>query len=168
MALSKASKILLIIGAILFALLIVAIIGIVYAAQNLGKPEVADNSVLILNISGSLPDYVAEEPLAKALRIKQTQSFSSLLTQLRKAKVDNRIAAVVLDIDFPGIGWGKAYELREAVADFKQSGKPVYAYMEIGTNREYYIATAADKIFLPPSGDIYINGFAAEAMFYKG
>src|SRR5207244_7320194 len=53
-------------------------------------------------------------------------------------------------------------------ADFKQSGKPVYAYMEIGTNREYYIATAADKIFLPPSGDIYINGFAAEAMFYKG
>jgi protease-4 len=40
--------------------------------------------------------------------------------------------------------------------------------MEIGTNREYYIATAADKIYLPPTGDIYINGFAAEAMFYKG
>ena len=74
----------------------------------------------------------------------------------------------MLDIDFPGIGWGKADELRDAVKDFKTSGKPVYAYMEIGTNREYYLATAADKIFLPPSGDIYINGFAAEAMFYKG
>ena len=40
--------------------------------------------------------------------------------------------------------------------------------MEMGTNSEYYIATAADKIFLPPSGDLYVNGFAAEAMFYKG
>ena len=74
------------------------------------------------------------------------------MTQLRKAKVDKRIGAVLLDINFPGIGWGKAIELRDAIADFKTSGKPVYAYMEIGTNREYYIATAADKIFLPPSG----------------
>jgi protease-4 len=74
----------------------------------------------------------------------------------------------MLDINFPGIGWGKAYELREAIADFKQSGKPVYAYMEIGMNKEYYIATAADKVFLPPPGDLYVNGFAAEAMFYKG
>ncbi|MEO6656479.1 MAG: signal peptide peptidase SppA, partial [Pyrinomonadaceae bacterium] len=89
-------------------------------------------------------------------------------TQLRKAKIDNRIGAVMLDIDFPGIGWGKADELRDAVKEFKTSGKPVYAYMEIGTNREYYLATAADKVYLPPSGDLYINGFAAEAMFYKG
>src|SRR5437868_2300591 len=168
MALSKPAKVLLIIGGILFALLIVAIIGIVYAVQTMGKPDVASNSVLILSISGSLPDYAAEEPLTKALKIKQQQSFSGLLTQLRKAKVDNRIAAVLLDIDFPGIGWGKAYELREAIADFRASGKPAYAYIDMGTNREYYIATAADKIYLPPSGDIYINGFAAEAMFYKG
>lgn len=168
MAISKSAKVILVIGGILFALLIVAIIGILYAAQSMGRPDVADNSVLILNISGNLPDYVAEEPLAKAFGIKQSQSFSSLLTQLRKAKVDNRIGAVLLDINFPAIGWGKAYELRDAIAEFKASGKPVYAYMEIGTNREYYIATAADRVFLPPSGDIYINGFAAEAMFYKG
>ncbi len=128
----------------------------------------ADNSVLVLNVSGDLPDYVPEEPLAKAFGISQKQSFTSLLTQLRKAKVDKRIGAILLDINFPAIGWGKAYELRETIADLKSSGKPVYAYMEIGTNREYYIATAADKIYLPPSGDIYINGFAAEAMFYKG
>ncbi len=168
MAISKTGKILLIIGGILFVIFIAAIIGLVYATRNMGKPSIADNSVLILNISGELPDYVAEEPLAKAFGIKQSQSFTSLLTQLRKAKVDNRISAVLLDINFPGIGWGKADEFRDAVKDFKASGKPVYAYMEIGTNREYYLATAADKIFLPPSGDIYINGFAAEAMFYKG
>jgi protease-4 len=168
MAMSKTAKVLLILGGILVVVIVVAVIGVVYAARTMGRPSIADNSVLVLNVTGELPDYVAEEPLAKTFGIKQAQSFSGLLTQLRKAKVDDRIKAVLLDIDFPGIGWGKADEFRDAVKDFKTSGKPVYAYMEIGTNREYYLATAADKIFLPPSGDIYINGFAAEAMFYKG
>lgn len=168
MAISKTAKVFLLLGGILLALVIVAVVGIIFAAGTMGKPEVADNSVLVLSVSGELPDYVPDEPMAKAFGIGQTQSFSSLLTQLRKARVDDRIGAVLLDIDFPGIGWAKADEFRDAVKEFKASGKPVYAYMEIGTNREYYIATAADKIFLPPSGDIYITGFAAEAMFYKG
>ncbi len=165
---SKTAKILLIVGGLIFIFIIVAIIGIALMAESLSRPSVAENSVLVLSISGDLPDYVPEEPFAKALGIQQKQSFSSLLTQLRKAKVDSRVGGVVLDIDFPGVGWGKADELRDAITDLRTSGKPVYAYMEIGTNREYYIATAAEKIFLPPSGDIYINGFAAEAMFYKG
>ena len=168
MAMSKTGKFFLLIGGVLLALLIVAVIVIAYAARNMGAPTVANNSVLILSISGELPDYVAEEPLAKAFGISQPQSFTSLLTQIRKAKVDPRIGAVMLEINFPGIGWGKADELRDAIKDLRSSGKPVYAYMEIGMNKEYYIATAADKIFLPPSGDIYINGLAAEAMFYKG
>lgn len=168
MAMSKTAKIFLLLGGILAALLIVGIVGLIYAARTMGRPDVASNSVLVLSVSGELPDYVAEEPLAKAFGVAQPQSFTSLITQLRKAKVDNRIGAVLLDISFPGIGWGKANELRDAVKDFKSAGKPVYAYMEIGSNKEYYIATAADKIYLPPSGDLYVNGFAAEAMFYKG
>ena len=149
-------------------MLIVGVIAIALLADTMGRPSVPDNSVLVVNVSGELPDYVPEEPLAKAFGINQQQSFTSLLTQLRKAKVDNRIGGVLLDINFPGIGWGKADELRDAIADLRASGKPVYAYLEIGTNREYYIATAAEKIFVAPPGDIYINGFAAEAMFYKG
>jgi protease IV len=168
MAASKTAKVLLIVGGILFAFLVVGIILIALVAGSLGKPDVPNNSVLVLSVSGDLPDYSPEDPLARAFGVPQKQSFTSLLTQLRKAKVDNRIQAVMLNISFPGIGWGKADELRDAIRDFTKSGKPVYAYMEIGTNKEYYIATAADKIFVPPSGDIYVNGFAAEAMFYKG
>lgn len=168
MATSKGTKIFLVVIGIVFALLIVGLIGLFLIADTLGRPSVPENAVLVLNVSGSLPDYVPEDELGKALGIGQQQSFTSLLTQLRKAKVDKRVGGVLLDINFPGIGWGKAYELREAIADFKQSGKPVYAYMDIGMNKEYYIATAADKVFLPPPGDLYVNGFAAEAMFYKG
>ena len=168
MATSKTAKVLLIVGGLVFLFLLVCIIGLAVLLSSFGKPPVATNTVLILNVSGELPDYVAEDELAKAFGIAQKQSFSSLMTQIRKAKVDKRIGGMVLDINFPGIGWGKAHELRDAIADFKTSGKPVYAYLEIGMNREYYIATAADKIFLAPAGDLYVNGFAAEAMFYKG
>jgi protease-4 len=168
MAMSKGTKIGLLIGGVLLLLVFVGIIGLILVARSMGRPDVPENSVLVLNITGELPDYVPEEPFMRAFGIAQQQSFTNLLTQLRKARVDSRIGAVLLDIDFPGIGWGKADELRDAVREFKTSGKPVYAYMELGSNKEYYIATAADKIFLPPSGDIYINGFAAEAMFFKG
>lgn len=165
---SKTSKVLLIVGGIILVVLVVGIIAIALVAESLGRPSVPVNSVLVLNVSGDLPDYIPEDQLAKAFGVNQGQSFTSLLTQLRKARIDDRIQAVMLEINFPGIGWGKADELRDAIADFRTSGKPVYAYMQLGMNKEYYIATAADKIFLPPSGDLYINGFAAQAMFYKG
>ncbi|HEY8562216.1 MAG TPA: signal peptide peptidase SppA [Pyrinomonadaceae bacterium] len=165
---SKTGKGLLIVGGILFALLLVAVIGFALMFQSMGKPDVPDNSVLVLKVSGGLPDYAPEDPTARLFGISQPQSFTSLLTQLRKAKVDNRVGGVLLDIDFPGIGWGKAEELREAIKDFRASGKPIYSYMEIGMNKEYYIASATEKIFIPPGGDLYVNGFAAEAMFYKG
>lgn len=168
MAASKTAKIVLILGGVFFVLFLVGIIALVLMADRIGRPSVPSNSVLVLNIGGDLPDYVPDDPIAKAIGIGQRQSFTGLLTQLRKAKVDARIGAVLLDINFPSIGWGKADELRDAIADLKASGKPVYAYMQMGTNRDYYIATAADKIYLPPPGDLYINGFAAEAMFYKG
>lgn len=157
-----------VVAGVIAAVVIVGLIGLFLLAETLGRPSVPENSVLVLNISGGLPDYVPDDELAKAFGISQQQSFSSLLTQLRKAKVDKRVGGVLLDINFPGIGWGKAYELREAIKDVRQSGKPVYAYMEIGMNKEYYIATAADKVFLPPPGDLYINGLAGQAMFYKG
>src|SRR5687768_14561162 len=168
MATSKTTKFLIIGGAVALILFLVGIIGIALIIGSMGKTDVAKNSVLLLNVSGSLPDYTPDDAVARAVGFAQPQSFTGLMTQLRKAKVDDRISAVFLDISFPGIGWGRASELRDAIADFRTSNKPVYAYMEIGSNKEYYIATAANKIFLPPSGDIYINGFAAEAMFFKG
>lgn len=158
----------LIIGGVAFVLFLVAIIGIVLFAESIGKPSVPENSVLVVKIGGSLPDNGPRDPMAKALGISQPATFTDMLTNLRKAKIDSRIGGVLLDVDFADIGWGKAEELREAIKDVKASGKPVYAFIELGMNKEYYIASAADKIFMPPTGDMYINGFAANAMFFRG
>ena len=166
---SRTSRTILIIAGILFVLLLVGLVGVVYLARSLGRPSVAENSVLVLHISGDLPDYVPEEPYAKALGISQQQSFTNVLTQLRKAKVDRRIGAVLLDINFPAIGWGKADELRDAIADYRASGKPAYAYMDIGSNpRILHRGQRPTRSSCRPAGDLYVTGFAAEAMFYKG
>jgi len=169
MAMSKTRKVVLIISGIVIALVLVFLLGIaiIVSAIRGNRPSIRDNSVLALKISGPLPDYVPEDPIRKLFG-GQPQSLSSLLGQFRKAKVDKRISAVLLDIDMPEEGWAKAEEIRAAIADFRTSGKPVYAFMEMGLNKDYYVASACDKIFLPPPGDLFTNGLAADVMFFRG
>jgi protease-4 len=169
MAMSRTRKTLLIIFGIVGALVLVGFLGIalLFASFRKSAPTIHENSVLTLSISGALPDYVQEDPLRKLFGGPQ-QSLSSLVLQFKKAKVDKRIAAILLDIDNSGAGWGKSEELRDAITDFRSSGKPVYAYMEFGLNKEYYIASACDKIYLAPPGELFVNGLAADVMFFRG
>src|SRR6185295_17654117 len=129
--------------------------------------SIRDNSVLTLRVAGSLPDYSPDDPFKKYFG-GPDQSLTGLVMQFKKAKVDKRIKAILLDINLSGVGWGKAEELRDAITDFRSSGKPVYAYLEFGLNKEYYIATACDKIIVPPPGELFINGLAADVMFFRG
>lgn len=169
MAMSSTRKTVLIITGIVGGLVLIALLGvaIMVAAFRQSPPTIRDNSVLALNVAGPLPDYVPEDPLRRFFG-GTDHSLTSLLQQFRKAKVDKRIKAIILDIDMSGAGWGKAEEIREAIADFRTSGKPVYAYIEYGMNKEYYIASACDRIYLAPPGELFINGLAADVMFFRG
>ena len=169
MAMSTTRKVVLTIGGILLGLVLICVVGIAILVSALrgSRPSIRDNSVLALKISGALPDYVPDDPFRRLFGA-QPQSLSSLLTQFRKAKSDQRISAVLLDIDMSEAGWAKSEEIREAIADFRTSGKPVYAYMETGLNKDYYIATACDKIFVPPPGELFTIGLAADVMFFRG
>src|ERR1051325_7853471 len=147
---SGTRKTLLIIFSILGSLILVAIIGIalIWAALRKGEPTIRNNSVLALRVAGSLPDYSPDDPFKRYFG-GPDQSLTGLVMQFKKAKVDKRIKAILLDVDMSGVGWGKAEEIRDAIADFRTSGKPVYAFVEFGLNKEYYIATACDKIIVP-------------------
>jgi protease-4 len=170
MAMSRTRKVVLIIGGILLGLVVLVFIGfaLLIASFRESEPEVADNSVLVLKVSGSLPDFANEDPFAGRFLGAETNSLTSLVTQFRKAKADKRVKGVLLDIGFLETGWAKADEIRAAIADFRTSEKPIYAYMEVGTDKEFYVATACDKVYVPPIGDLFINGIAAEAMFFRG
>src|SRR5260370_27481983 len=169
MAMSPTRKVVLTIGGILLGLVLICVVGIAILVSALrgSRPSIRDNSVLALKISGALPDYVPDDPFRRLFGA-QPQSLSSLLTQFRKAKADQRISAVMLDIDMSEAGWAKSEEIRGAIADFRTSGKPVYAYMETGFMKDYYVATACDKIFVPPPGELFTIGLAADVMFFRG
>ncbi len=169
MAMSTTRKVVLTISGIVLGLILIVFIGmaILVSALRGEQPSIKDNSVLALHVSGPLPDYVPENTLNRLFG-NPPQSLSSLLAQFRKAKADKRIKAIILDVDASETGWAKAEEIRGAISDFRASGKPVYAYMETGFNKDYYVASACDKIYIPPSGELFVTGLAADVMFFRG
>ncbi len=125
---SRGRKIALIIVGVLMVFLLVGALIVALVLMSLeDEPDVPQNSVLVLNVEGSLPDYTNADEFSSRFLGGETNSLSNLLLQLRKAKADKRVGAVLLDIGMLGAGWGKADEIRDAVADFRKSGKPIYA-----------------------------------------
>jgi protease-4 len=169
MAMSSTRKTLIIITSIVVGLILVVLIGlaVLVAAFRQNEPAIANNSVLGLRVTGSLPDYVPDDPLRKFFG-GPDQSLSGLVLQFKKPKVDNRIKAIILQVDMSGVGLGKSEEIRDAITDFRASGKPVYAYMEYGFTKEYYIASACDRIYVAPPGELFITGLAADVIFFRG
>src|SRR3954468_21372417 len=132
------------------------------------EPAVPSNATLVLKVGGSLTE-LAPADVVGYLRGSKTPTVRSIVDNLRKAKVDPRVKALLLKpTGFESPYWGKVQEIRDAVLDFKKSGKPVYAYLEYGGDREYYLATAADRVFLMPSSPLDLNGIATYQVFLRG
>jgi protease-4 len=132
------------------------------------EPTVSSNTTLTLRVGGNLAE-LAPADVVGYLRGVKTPTVRTVIDNLRKAKVDSRIKAVLLKpTGFESPFWGKVQEIRDAVLDFRKSGKPVYAYLEYGGDREYYLATAAEKIFLMPSAPLDLTGVATYQLFLRG
>jgi protease-4 len=159
--------------AILFTLLgfafFVSIVGFGVMYLLFGRePAVPSSATLVLRVGGSLTE-LAPADVVGYLRGSKTPTVRSIVDNLRKAKVDPRVKSVLLKpTGFESPFWAKVQEVRDAVLDFKKSGKPVYAYLEYGGDREYYLATAADKIFLMPSTPLDLVGVATYELFLRG
>jgi len=152
-------------------LLLVLLAGLVlnwlFAARG---PDVADGSVLVLDVGG---EYVEapEPPLIARLLGGTKTPLLRLYSQLRKAERDPRLHAVVLRISPSRMGWGKAQEVRDALLRLREAGKKTVAYVEvepIGANAEYYMASAAETIWVSPGTRIPFVGLAAEYLFLGG
>jgi len=132
------------------------------------EPAVASNTTLVLQVGGDLAE-VAPGDVVGYLRGVRTPTVRSVVDNLRKARADSRIRAVLLKpAGFSSPFWGKVQEIRDAVLEFRKSGKPVYAYLEYGGDRDYYLATAAEKIFLMPSAPLDLTGVATYELFLRG
>lgn len=131
-------------------------------------PSVPAGATLVLKVGGSVSE-VAPADVFGYLRGVRATTVRSIVDNLRKAAFDARIRAVLLKpTGFDSPYWGKVQEIRDAVVEFKKSGKPIYAYLEYGGDREYYLATAADKVFLMPSTTLDLTGVATYELFLRG
>ena len=133
-------------------------------------PSIEKGSALALELSG---EYIeaAEPPLLARLLGDRRHSFVALLSELRKAERDDRLAAIVLRMRDLEIGWAKAQELRAAIQSLRAHGRRVIAYLEtgkLGAHVEYYVAVAADEVRAAPATRSPMIGLAAEYLFLGG
>src|SRR5438067_6102162 len=133
---------------LLFCGLVVVILA--FAAMRIGDttPVVSDNSILMLHLEGDLPEQAPVDVALPFLNQQTPMTMLEIYKLLRKAGEDKRIKSVVLEPRGLSAGWAKLQELRAGVQAFKKSGKPVYAFLRTPDSHDYYVATAADKIFM--------------------
>ena len=129
-------------------------------------PEVRSDSVLWLRVPYGLTEYVRDDFFGQ-LMAGRRDTVGSVVDALRKAKVDDRVEAVVLIPPLQAGLWGKVQDVRDAVLDYKESGKPIVAYLEYGSGQQYYLATAADEVFLTPTSPLDLVGVASYDLFLR-
>lgn len=155
----------------LVALVVLIFLGIAILSSVASEREViiSDNSVLHLKLESPITEQEVEDPLSELFPGAGDQSIG--LIQLKRAieyaKTDDKIKGIYLNINYLQAGISTVDEIRESLLDFKSSGKWVVAYSDVYTEGAYYLATAADKVYLNPQGQIEFNGLASEVMFFK-
>jgi protease IV len=145
----------------------VAGILLLYLVMSRG-PSVPERATLVLRPGGELHEIIPNDVVGQLIG-REASTVRGFVESLRVAKRDPRIRSVVLmpaTLDLPF--WGKVQELRNAVLDFRESGKSVTAFLEYGGEREYYLASAADRVFMLPTSPLDLTGVASYEVFLRG
>ena len=124
------------------------------------EPYISQDSFLKINFSGCIEDNDTSA-------LSKKDAIRDFWYHIKRAKIDNRIKGIILKISYLCTGFAKIEDIGLSLKDFKKSGKKVYAYIEGGGIREYYLATFADKIYVFKGSDLFLKGLASEAMFLK-
>jgi len=148
---------------------IVSVTGIAFVYLLVSRgPAIEDDSTLVLRPGGELQETVPDDVVGQLIG-RNVTTVRSFVESLRLAKRDPRITGVLLlPSSFESPFWAKVQELRDAVLDFRKSGKIVVAFLEYGGDREYYLASAADRVFLLPTSALDLTGVASYEVFLRG
>ncbi|MBC7694739.1 MAG: signal peptide peptidase SppA [Burkholderiales bacterium] len=130
-----------------------------------------ENSVLRIDLNGDIKERSVKNPFGDLdlgpFMPKATVGLNDIIDNLKKAKDDKNIKGIYLEISDPVAGFATLEEVRHALLDFKTSGKFIYAYSETYSQKAYYLATTANKVYLNPQGGMEIKGLSSQIMFFK-
>ena len=128
---------------------------------------VADGSTLIMKLEGDVPEKAPAEIPLPFFEGQAPLTVEQVWDTLRRAAADSRIKGIIFEPRGLEIGWAKMQEIREDILQFKKSGKPIITYLRGPSGREYYLASATDRIYLAPEDSLDLKGMRVEAMFVK-
>lgn len=133
------------------------------AAQNVEK-----NSVFVLNLSGTISEQGSENPLSMFTGDNSLNSgLNDILSSIKKTKANDDIKGIYIEAGALAANYATLQEIRNALADFRKSGKWIVAYGDFYTQGAYYVASVADKVYINPKGIVDWHGIGAQTMFYK-
>ncbi|PIE48731.1 MAG: signal peptide peptidase SppA [Flavobacteriales bacterium] len=159
---------------IAMAIMFVVFIAIISAsASSFGedkKVTVKDNSVLELDLVNNIKDYAPKstDPFADILDLKDGNlGLQEVLNAIENAKTDDKIKGISINSLFINAGISQTKAIRDKLAEFKESGKFVYAWADFYLQKNYYLSSIADSVFINPIGEIDFKGLSSEVMYYK-
>ena len=152
---------------IIFTILgIITMVGMVASSDT--ETTVKENSIFVLNLKGTLSERVQENPFQTLMgEDLQEYGLDDILTSIQKAKNNENIKGIYLQTSVLNTSFASLEEIRNALKDFKESGKFIVAYADQYTQSMYYLASIADKIIINPQGSIEWHGLASQPVFYK-
>lgn len=158
---------------ILVLLFLVTAGAMFYVFSTLGRTPAPRHArtMLVWDVPWELPEA---PPPARAFSVALSGIYSDrptvydAVTAIRRAARDSRVRAMVIHVQSLNWGWAKIEEVRDALVEFREAGKPLYATLAYGGEREYLLASAAGTIGMQPTDPLYLDGLAAGAMFFRG
>lgn len=147
-------------------LTMMSIIGMV--ASSSAAQNVEENSVFVLNLSGAISDQGTDNPLSLFTGDdSQSTGLNNILSAIKKAKTNDDIKGIYIEAGALMTNYATLQEIRNALADFRKSGKWIVAYGDYYTQGAYYVASVANKVYINPKGIVDWHGIGAQTMFYK-
>jgi protease-4 len=148
---------------------LIIFIGIIVAVSGDKTVDVSSKSVLRIAFKANIPERTPDNMLSGILGLDdKVIGLNDILANIKKAKTDDHIKGILLDESYMLSGQATTEEIRNALIDFKKSGKFVVAYAEIYTQSFYYLASVADKVYINPKGIFDLHGFSSQVTFLKG
>lgn len=166
-----------IISMFLFFLIFIIVIGgaISAAFSDLDKSsqttKVEDNTILHIELNEAIVDRGPEDQFNfnfGRFSASSPMGLNQILTNIEKAKTDDRVPGIFLDMTYITAGMATVDEIRNALIDFKTSGKWIVSYSETYSQKAYYLASVADEIYVYPEGAVDFRGLNGGVTFFKG
>ena len=157
----------------LFVFIMMLFFGIVLISVLFGgdsdEIKVKENSVIELNLESISNDYAGKfkDPLINLFSEKADVGLSDIINAIAEAKNDDKIKGISILNNVSSLGMAQSKALRDALEDFKKSGKFIVSYADVYSQKDYYLNSVADTIYLNPVGELDFKGLSSEIMFFK-